>query len=383
MKKFLCTFAFLLGLSLSAELSIVLPDHPTASEKMAAQELAEHFTAATGKKYPIVKGKVSGKAIYIGTHPEAVKIAGKKKYGKEEWQLTAKDANTLAVTGGEPRGVIYAAYEFLENNLGVIWMDEWSVHVPKHKTIQWEKNLKRSGIPSFPYRSVHTYFGAPKDLYFKHMARNRMNHYHDKMVYSGPAFDRGVNSVTGYPRACHTYFNYTKDWGKAEEECFSWSQSSRKRIRAKNASGPGQVCYSNPKTVTLFTAKLKEFIAIDAKTHPAGRRPEIYCIMQNDNGADCQCEGCLALVKKYKGYSGALLNFINGIARNIRKDYPDIKIMTTAYINTKNPPVGIKPESNVMVEIALLGGEYSGEKRHTHRSYYHPANKELRSKSVV
>ena len=238
MKKFLCAFALLFGLSLSAELSIVLPDHPTASEKMAAQELAEHFTAATGKKYPIVKGKVSGKAIYIGTHPEAVKIAGKKKYGKEEWQLTAKDANTLAVTGGEPRGVIYAAYEFLESDLGVVWMDEWSVHVPKHKTIQWEKNLKRSGIPSFPYRSVHTYFGASKDLYFKHMARNRMNHYHDKMVYSGPAFDRGVNSVTGYPRACHTYFNYTKDWGKAEEECFSWSQSSRKRIRAKNASGP-------------------------------------------------------------------------------------------------------------------------------------------------
>ncbi|MBE6394822.1 MAG: DUF4838 domain-containing protein [Lentisphaerae bacterium] len=378
MKKFFCASALLCGLSLSAELSIVLPDHPTASEKMAAQELAEHFTAATGKKYPIVKGKVSGKAIYIGTHPQAVKIAGKKKYGKEEWQLTAKDANTLAVTGGEPRGVIYAAYEFLESDLGVVWMDEWSVHVPKHKTIQWKKNLKRSGIPSFPYRSVHTYFGAPKDLYFKHMARNRMNHYHDKMVYSGPAFDRGVNSVTGYPRACHTYFNYTKDWGKAEEECFSWSQSSRKRIRAKNASGPGQVCYSNPKTVTLFTAKLKEFIALDAKTHPVGRRPEIYCIMQNDNGADCQCKECLALVKKYKGYSGALLHFINGIARNIRKDHPDIKIMTTAYINTKNPPVGIKPESNVMVEIALLGGEYSGEKRHTHRSYYHPANKDLR-----
>ena len=365
-------------LTLSAQITIALPDNPTASEKMAAQELAEHFKLATGKDTPIVTGKPSGKIIYIGTHPEAVKIAGTRKYKKEEWQLTARDANTLAITGGEPRGVIYAAYEFLETDLGVIWMDEWSVHVPKHKEIKWTANLNRKGEPSFPYRSVHTYFGAPKDLYFKHMARNRMNHFHDRMVFNGPAFDRGVNSATGYPRACHTYYYYTKDWGKAEEECFSWSATAGKRIRAKNASGPGQVCYSNPKTVELFTAKLKEFIARDAKTHPVGRRPEIYCIMSNDNNADCQCAGCLALVKKYNGYAGALIYFINGIARNIRKDYPEIKIMTTGHLNTKNPPVGIKPEPNVMVEVALLGGEYAGEKRQTHRSYNHPCNREQR-----
>ena len=157
MKKFLCASALLCGLSLFAELSIVLPERPTASEKMAAEELAEHFAAATGKKVPIVKGKPSGKVIYIGTHPEAVKIAGNRKYGNEEWALTAKDADTLAVTGGEPRGVIYAAYEFLETDLGVIWLDEWSVHVPEHKEIKWAANLKRKGEPSFPYRSVHTY----------------------------------------------------------------------------------------------------------------------------------------------------------------------------------------------------------------------------------
>ena len=83
-KNFLSIFVLLFGLSLSAELSIVLPENPTASEKMAAQELAEHFTAATGKKYPVIKGKAAGRAIYIGTHPEAVKIAGTRKYGKEE-----------------------------------------------------------------------------------------------------------------------------------------------------------------------------------------------------------------------------------------------------------------------------------------------------------
>lgn len=360
---------------LAGEIIIAIPDHPTASEKMAAEELAEHISSALGKTVPVKKGTPSGKVIYIGSHPEAEKIAGKRQYRREEWAVTAKDASTLAITGGDPRGVIYAAYEFLETELGIIWMDEWSIHIPKCKTVNWKADLKRSGEPAFPYRSVHTYFSAPKELYFKHMARNRMNHFHDRMVFSGAAFERGVNSVTGSPRACHTYYNYTEDWGKAEENCFSWSAGSKKRIRAVNPSGPGQVCYSNPETVRLFTAKLKDFIARDIKTHPIGRRPEIYCIMPNDNNADCQCPGCLELVKKYNGYTGALIHFINGIARNIRKDHPEIRIMTAAHLNTKFPPGNIKPESNVMVEIALLGGEYSGEKRQTHRSYNHPSNR--------
>ena len=50
--------------------------------------------------------------------------------------------------------MIYAAYEFLETDLGVIWMDEWSTHVPKQKEIKWAADLKQIGESSFPYRSL-------------------------------------------------------------------------------------------------------------------------------------------------------------------------------------------------------------------------------------
>ena len=53
MKFFTALFTGVLSLTLSAQISIALPDNPTASEKMAAQELAEHFKLATGKDTPI------------------------------------------------------------------------------------------------------------------------------------------------------------------------------------------------------------------------------------------------------------------------------------------------------------------------------------------
>lgn len=360
-------------LALSAQISIAVGDKADSLEKMAAAELSEHLSAAVGKKIPVVTGNPAGKVIYVGSHPQAVKIAGNKKYDKEEWAVMADGRDRLAVTGGKPRGVIYAAYEFLESQMGVIWLDEWSTHIPKVAEITWPANLKMSGKPAFLYRGVYAYFGAPQYLFYRFLARNRQNHFHDRRINSGEAFARGVSSVTGSPRACHTFFQYSEDWSNEDEKCFSWSDGQKKYLRAKNSSGPGQVCLTNPRTYELFMAKLRKYIAHDGKFYPAGYRPEIYCIMPNDNNGDCRCANCMKAAARY-GRSGILLNFVNRMAREIRMDHPDLKIMTMAYMDAKMPPKNVKAEPNVIVEIALLGGEYSGESRQTHRSYNHPCN---------
>ena len=56
MKFFTALFTGVLSLTLSAQISIALPDNPTASEKMAAQELAEHFNMSRAQfKYAFYK----------------------------------------------------------------------------------------------------------------------------------------------------------------------------------------------------------------------------------------------------------------------------------------------------------------------------------------
>ncbi len=369
--------SLLLCCGLQAGIGIVLPETPNAFEQMAAQELAEHFELATGKKFTISNGTATlPRNIYIGSHPKVKAVVGDKQFQPEEWLVQAVDKDTLLITGGLPRGVIYAAYEFLENNLGVLWLDEWSTHVPKAAGITWSADLKYSGVPSFPVRGVYPYFGANRDLRHKLYARNRMNHFHDEKVSYGPAWERGVSSIVGSPRSCHTFYLYTKDWGPDKEKLFAWSSSRRQHLRATSPSGPGQVCYSNPETVRLFVEQLEQFIQGDVKRYGADRAPWIYAIAANDNGDHCQCEGCLALVKKYRGQSGALIYFVNAIAEKIAPRHPRVKLMTMAYMNAKEPPQGIEPHKNVIIQIALLGSEYSGEHRDTHRPYTAPANRD-------
>ena len=56
--------------------------------------------------------------------------------------------------------------------------------------------------------------------------------------------------------------------------------------------------------------------------------------------------------------SGVLIEFINEIANDIVKDYPDIKIQTFAYTWTLQAPQNIKAAPNVIVRICKAGLEY-------------------------
>ena len=93
-----------------------------------------------------------------------------------------------------------------------------------------------------------------------------------------------------------------------------------KRLRSVNSAGPGQICYSNPKTVKWFWNKFEKYAAADRKGREKWQYPFIYSLKTNDNRNECQCTGCQALVKKY-GWSGAKLYFVNQIAEKAAKKY--------------------------------------------------------------
>lgn len=363
---------------LHAGLGIVLPENPSLYENMAAQELSEHLELATGNKYSVSRGTYrETRNIFIGSHPKVAELLKDPPlFQKEEWLVQAFGRDTLIITGGYPRGILYAAYEFLENELGVLWLDEWSTHVPRKNEITWNDDLKYTGIPSFAFRGVYPYFGADSALRHRFYARNRQNHFHDEIFRSGEAWDRGVGPVIGSPRSCHTFYSYTQNWDQSREHLFSWSAREQKHLRATSAYGPGQVCLSNPETARVFAMQLRQYIQADIQSFGDIMSPEIYSIAPNDNISYCECEKCSAGLLQYGGQVGLLLQFVNTLAQNIEQEYPRIKLMTTAYVSTKDLPKEIVPDKNVLIQIALLGSEFSGERRDTHRPYTHPANRE-------
>lgn len=371
-------FSGILAASTVNAQTILLPSSPATTEQKAAEELVEHFKKMTGRSIAVKKEgeQVKGPVLYVGKTNFAKKQKiNFSKFGKEEW-LIRSVGKDLIIGGGDPRGTVYAALELLEREYGVMWLDECMTHVPKRKKITWKGNLNLRGKPAFEVRGLYAYFREPHNVRRRFMARNRQNLFHDEgdVAYIKPW---GVYRPFGSPRACHTFYDYTKDWGPEYNNCFSLDKDG-KRKRAVNGSGPGQVCMTNPLTIKLFTEKLREFIKKDRANCPSGNYPWIYEISANDNDAKCVCSSCMAAAKKYGEYSGVVLEFTNAIADNIAKEYPDIFVETFAYMFTQKPPKGIKARPNVLVRIAQLGSEFSQGSRDTLRSLFHPNNRKSR-----
>jgi hypothetical protein len=338
--------------------TVVYAANATAAEKNAVRELTEHLKKVSGVSLSVKPEgeQMNGPAIYVGqtafARSHGISFGD---FGPEEWLIKAAGKD-LVIGGGRHRGTLYGVWEFLERQAGIMWLDEKFTYLPRIDEFAVPDNLELRGKPAFAVRGIYAYINDQPEKRICFMARNRQNLFHDQSIPAALVESWALSPIIGSPRGCHTFYNYTKDWPAEYENCFSLSADG-KRLRAVSPSGPGQVCFSNPQTRKLFIARLREYIKADRKRWP-NSYPVIYDISANDDNQKCECEKCLALAKKYDSYGGVTLEFINAIADDIAKDYPDIQVQAFAYMFSAKPPKNIKARPNVLMRLAQLGTEF-------------------------
>lgn len=107
---------------------------------------------------------------------------------------------------------------------------------------------------------------------------------------------------------------------------------------------PKQACISNPEVVRRFVSHyLEEF------EKRAGQ--EAASISPNDGSSYCECAKCLAM---HKDLSTRLLMFINEVARQVARKYPDRYLAFYAYAYNETPPLvkELRVEPNVITVLA-------------------------------
>jgi len=153
------------------------------------------------------------------------------------------------------------------------------------------------------------------------------------------------------------YFKDHPDW-------YSLRDDGRRSVQA---NGGGQICMSSPEARKEIVRNMLEFIRRDREQFPTDY-PRIYDFtqMDNDGGYFCHCDGCKELLKKYSrcpgakdqdaqgGNAGLQLDFVNAVAAEVAKVYPDVWLRTFAYSCAQTAPVGISPAENVIVWYADL-----------------------------
>jgi hypothetical protein len=222
--------------------TIVRAAGATASEEMAANEIAEYprrITGATLQVQPEANAPAEANRVFVGPTAFA-KSQGltADKLGAEEW-IIRTFGNDLVIMGGQPRGTIYGAYHFLEDVLGVHWWNPFEESVPHQETLRIGP-LSLHGKPALPYRDIYMLYGHDEGRF---ATRNRLNREGDARI----AARYGGCRDYGPPYHVHTFNLYfpPKEFFPRHAEWYSL-------VNGKRVAEGGQLCLTQPELRNAF-----------------------------------------------------------------------------------------------------------------------------------
>ena len=357
----------LVSVAIAADLPTVLiiPDKPTLTEKHAVKELTFFWQQRVGKKLAVHKNSEL-KNFHAAPRIILENKAVQKNLSEEEWLIKPLAGGSILLAGGGERGTLYAVYEFIERVLGVRFYGIADTFIPDAGQVKMPVK-EISGKPYLTYRlmAMSISRGRPTNKESLFMGRNRIQGPNANWQRRLPG--SGAWNMYGSPGRCHTFGMYTKaaDAPK-KQECYSLDRFG-KRLKAVNGSGPGQPCLTHPETIGFFKKKLRYYIEFDRKNLPENQWPTVYNVSINDNVDYCRCPNCRKRWLVTGGPGGNDMEFINLLAEDIEKDYPEVIIETFAYTYSMQP-AKVVPRKNVMVQFAALGREFAHGFRYTCRS---------------
>ncbi len=311
---------------------IVLPQNPTETEKSAARELAAHIKEATGVELP-ERETGESYSIYIGN-------ASPMDRSEIEFDgfVIATDESDLHLFGAIDRGTIYAALTFLEKYIGfrkyepgVGRLLEGDAHIPK--------NLKDAQNPLFDFRRSD-WISVTQDAPFN--AWVKMNTWPVKDI-------ENYGGILGSIGWCHTFEALCDPKIYFEEHPEYYSLIDGERIPAGNVFDRkvGQLCLTNPDVLRIVVENVKKRMAENPEKN-------IVEVSQNDNQNYCQCENCAAVDAEEGSPSGLMLRFVNAVAQEVEKEYPDVLVRTFAYQYTRIAPKITKPRHNIIIRYCTI-----------------------------
>ncbi len=332
--------AFTLTADNAGQTMIVASESPVA--RQAASELQFYLEAITGAKVEIGNAPWSSRAyvIYVLDAPNAAYLLeGFDPAELKTDEIVLKTVeDDLILTGGGPRGVLYAVYELLEKTGGVRWWTSSETDIPQRQSLD---------------------FGAI-DLRYAPAIVNRESFYNDVIVNPefashlrcnghfeqlGPQFG-GHYEIIGF---CHTFDQLipAAEYFEAHPEWFSLRDGRR-----VGGQFEGQLCPMNPELRALLIDKALQWL----RQHPD---PRVISITQNDNRNYCQCPECAALTEAEGSAIAPLLLLVNQAADAIAAEFPEVKIETLAYQYTRKAPKTMVPRDNVIIRLCSIECDFS------------------------
>ena len=326
-----------------ATAKIVLADSPTRVEQTAAEELKSYLgKIVNGSKWELIPESEVGKDA-------AMILVGDSKLARELFPAVDFDAipydgivirsygHKLLLAGHKMRGNLYAVYTFLEDTLGCRWWTSTESTIP-HMTDITLPELDTQYAPKLVHRET-----CYRDVGGPFASRIKLNGSNTDT----PDWGGQVRIILGG----HSFYKLIppEKYFDTHPEWFSLVNGKR-----SYAMFNGQLCLTNDEMREELT---KNVLAI--LRNEAGPNARIISISQEDGNGACQCENCRAIVEVEGSESGPIITFVNKVAEDIEKEFPDIWIHTFAYAYSRKPPKNIVPHKNILIQLCSIECSFS------------------------
>lgn len=316
----------------SSDYVIVVDPSATVAERYAAAELQKYIRLCSGIELPITANSNGKAALRVGRGSEIKALLPDinfEKLAADEVIIKTKGSD-LIISGGRPRGTIYAVDIFLEQYLGIRWWTSKAIYIP---------SLAEYNIPDLDYRYKPPFIS--RDVYYKDAIENP--EFATKMKLNGhmqPIPDKlgGNIKLLGW---CHTFEKLIPPAKYFADHPEWFSLVGGKRIPN------GQLCLTNRKMESELIKNARMML----DDNPGQR---LISISQNDNGMACTCRDCQKVIGKSGNQSDILLDFINRVAGALEQSHPGVIVETLAYQYTQAAPKTVKARPNVLVRLCAL-----------------------------
>ena len=343
-----------------SDYTIVVDKNASEIDKFAARELQTFIEKMTKVKLPVAEN-ASGKKIVIG--PTA-------NIHQDENVIDAKDGN-IRLYGGGRHGNLFAVYELLENQFGIIFFNAFGdCHIPEYAVLN-VKEGKTSVRYAFPKRGMMNFFYPDNTVSSLYMYRNRCN-----ILLNGgdhprhPGREKGISALEYDFLQAHSFsrlippgvknrnsylqnkalpFVKDKKYFVTNPEWFSMDEKG-KRVPDR------QLCFTNAELKKELEKNIVTYFNAEKKR--SGINGIIELSANDVYNRICCCKPCVALDDEYGVRGMAMLLAICEIAeRN-----PQIPFRAMAYQRGQSlipPKKTVKWPKNLALIFAPINGDFA------------------------
>ncbi len=302
-----------------SEFSVVIPADMPAGLVTVVDKLIAQLKTATGHTIPKLTADRSAEHEIVvgrGVRENAAVDAAVAEIKNDGYAIVV-DGGDLYISASTNRGVAYGVYDFLENYMGTRFYDPFYTVQRSVGAVTLADGMKDVFSPPRAARMFSSAFNSTTD-YYVYGKLNGLTHITNV----------GEDSTSILAGAAHNLATLS---GKGSN------------VRGNNA------CLQDDE---VFAAVLKNLLA-DLEANPDKYN---ISVGQGDSSVFCSCDKCAEFKKAHGNTNMAnMLDFCNRLAVEVNKVYPDVKLITFSYQDTRKAPTDMTVNKNVQINYCLDG----------------------------